>query len=58
MGFQTGDCASAMSGKCKGAQQVLSELLKRKIFHTPCLPHGSNLAVEDGSKASKIVAFM
>ena len=43
--FQTYDSASAMSGKYKGAQQVLSELLERPIIYTACLPHGSNLAI-------------
>ena len=56
--FQTYDSASAMSGKYNGAQKGLSELLDRTIIYTPCLPHGSNLAVEHGSNASKIVSFM
>lgn len=56
--FQTYDSASAMSGRYKGAQQVLSELLERPIIYTACLPHGSNLAIEHGSNASRIVSYM
>ena len=52
------DSAAAMSGKYKGAQQVLSELVERPIIYTACLPHGSNLAIEHGSNESYIISYM
>ena len=45
-----------MSRKYKGAQQALSELVERSIIYTACLPHGSNLAIEHGSNASRTLA--
>ena len=56
--FQTYDSAASMSGKYKGAQQALSELVERPIIYTACLPHGSNLAIEHGSNASSIISYM
>ena len=47
-----------MSGKYKGVQQALSELVERLIIYTACLPHGSNLAIEHGSNASRIISYM
>ena len=52
------DSAASMSGKYKGAQQALSELVERPIIYTACLPHGSNLAIEHGSNASRIISYM
>ena len=56
--YQTYDSASSMSGKYKGAQQILSELLERHIIYTACLPHGSNLVIEHASDASPIISNM
>ena len=53
--FQTSDSASSMSGKYKGAQKIVSEILERKITYIPCLPHGVNLVIEHSSKASPVV---
>ena len=47
-----------MSGKYKGAQQILSELLERHVFYTACLPHGSNLVIEHASNVSHIISNM
>ena len=56
--FQTYDSALTMSGKYKGAQQVLSDLLERPVIYTACLPHGSNLVIEHGSDASFVIGSM
>ena len=53
--FQTYDSTASMSGKVKGAQQKLSELLERKIPYTKCTPHGVNLVVEHGCSASPLI---
>ena len=53
--FQTYDSTASMSGKFNGAQQKLSELLERKIPYTKCTPHGVNLVVEHGCKASPLI---
>ena len=56
--YQTYDSASTMSGKYKGAQQVLSDLLECPVIYTACLPHGSNLVIEHGSDASFVISSM
>ena len=53
--FQTYDSAASMSGKYNGAQENLSQILGRKIKYVACLPHGGNLVIEHGCKASKLV---
>ena len=56
--FQTYDSAASMSGKYNGAQENLSKILGRKIKYIACLPHGANLVIEHGCKASKMVRDM
>lgn len=56
--FQTYDSAATMSGKYNGAQKKLSSILDRPITYIPCLPHGSNLVIEHGCNASKLVTYM
>ena len=53
--FQTYDSTASMSGKFNGAQQKLSELMKRKIPYIKCTPHGVNLVVEHGCAASPLI---
>ena len=54
--FQTYDSTSSMSGVHNGAQQKLSEILQRTVPYTKCVPHGVNLVIEHGCKASSLIA--
>ena len=56
--FQTYDSAASMSGIFNGAQAVVSRKLDRDVPYIPCLPHGINLVIEHGCKASSLVKSM
>lgn len=56
--FQSYDFASAMSGKFKGTQQKLSELVGHKIIYVPCQAHRINTAVEHCCQASPVISDM
>ncbi len=45
-----------MSGVHNGAQKKLSEILKRKIPYTKCIPHGLNLVIEHGCEATTLIS--
>ena len=54
--FQTYDSTASMSGVHNGAQKKLSEILKRKIPYTKCIPHGLNLVIEHGCEATTLIS--
>ncbi|XP_050298067.1 uncharacterized protein LOC126740374 [Anthonomus grandis grandis] len=58
LAFQSYDCAASMSGKFKGAQKKLSELVGHNISYIPCQAHRTNTALEHSCHASFIVAEM
>ena len=55
--FQTYDYTASMSGKYRGAQRCLQDILGRKIPYIPCQGHRSNTFNEHASKV-KLVSSM
>ncbi|XP_037781871.1 uncharacterized protein LOC119578250 [Penaeus monodon] len=56
--FQTYDFASSMSGRIRGTQKVLQDLLERPVPYIPCQAHRSNTFNEHSAKASSLVTSM
>lgn len=53
--FQTYDSTASMSGRHKGAQQKMNEVLSREVPYIQCLPHGINLVIQHASESSPLI---
>lgn len=56
--FQTYDFASSMSGRIRGTQKVLQDLLEGPVPYISCQAHRSNTFNEHSAKASPLVTSM